>query len=155
MVFLCTEDQLKEVKNFCVTHKERSILGVDIIFNLRDCFETFNSGLGALFMHCMDDTCANYQRLFSHSRTKCDANIDTEVGFCELVVRSDEEEAIMKAVRQNFPSATQLLCQRQLEENVRRYLQHKVGVPDNLKNEIASLIIGKDGLIDAKESCRS
>ena len=40
MVILCTEDQLKEVKNLCVTHKDRSILGVDIIFNLGDCFVT-------------------------------------------------------------------------------------------------------------------
>ena len=57
----------------------------------------------------------------------------------------------MKAVVQRFPGATQIMCQRNLERNVRRYLQHKVGVPDKLKNQITSLMFGKDGLINEKD----
>ena len=56
----------------------------------------------------------------------------------------------MKAIRQSFPSATQLLCQRHLEENVRRHLQQKVGVPEKT-NEIISLIFGKEGLTNSKD----
>ena len=166
MVILYTEDQLKDVRNFCVKHKEKTVLGVDRTFNLGACFVTLTVFknthllrrstqcspimLGPLFLH-WDGTCLTYQRFFSHLRTKLDANINTEVGFGDLVVGSDEEKAIMKAVHQSFPSATQLLCQRHMEENVRRHLQHKVGVSDKLKNEIVSLIFGKDGLTNAKD----
>ncbi|CAB4015460.1 Hypothetical predicted protein [Paramuricea clavata] len=166
MVILYTDDQLKDIKKFCLTSENTSILGVDRTFNLGACFVTLtvfkNSYLlrrstqlspimlGPLFLH-WDGTCQTYQRFFSHLRTKFDANFHTEVGLCDLIIGSDEEKAIMKAVQQSFPYATQLLCQRQLEQNVRRYLQHKVGVPDQLKNEITSLIFGKDGLINSKD----
>ncbi len=107
--------------------------------------------LGPLFLH-WDGTYQTYQRFFSHLRTKFDANINKEVGLCDLIIGSDEEKAILKAVGQSFPSATQLLCQRHLEQNVRWYLQHKVGVADKLKNEIIASIFGKDGMINSK-SC--
>ena len=61
------------------------------------------------------------------------------------------KKPILKAVRQSFPSACQLLCQRHLEQNIRRYLQHKVGVADKLKNKIIFSIFGKDGLINSKD----
>jgi transposase-like protein len=77
-----------------------------------------------IFFH-WDGSCSTYQRFFSHLRTKLDTDINTEVGFCDLVVRSDEEKAILKAINQSFPSAQQLLCQCHLEENVRRHLQKK------------------------------
>ena len=166
MVILYTDDQLKDIKKFCLTSENTSILGVDRTFNLGACFVTLtvfkNSYLlrrstqlspimlGPLFLH-WDGTCQTYQRFFSHLRTKFDANFHTEVGLCDLIIGSDEEKAIMKAVQQSFPNATQLLCQRHLEQNVRRYLQHKVGVADQLKNEITSLIFGKDGLINSKD----
>jgi hypothetical protein len=169
MVIVYTEEQVKDVKNFCVTRKDssmNSILGVDRTFNLGACFVTltvFKNNhllrrstqrppimLGPLFLH-WDGTCSTYQRFFSHLRTKLDASINTEVGFCDLVIGSDEEKAILKAVQQSFPSATQLLCQRHLEENVKRYLQHKIGVPDKIKKDIVSLIFGNDGLINAKD----
>ena len=63
--------------------------------------------LGPVFLH-WDGSCESYQRFFSHLRTKLDSNINTELGFCELVIGSDEEKAILKAIRQNFPTATQL-----------------------------------------------
>ena len=106
--------------------------------------------LGPLFLH-WDGTYQTYQRFFSHLRTKFDANVNTEVGLCDLIIGSDEEKAILKAVRQSFPSACQLLCQRHLEQNIRRYLQHKVGVADKLKNKIIFSIFGKDGLINSKD----
>jgi transposase-like protein len=74
---------------------------------------------------CIFFHCSTYQRFFSHLRTKLNTDINTEVGFCDLVVRSDEEKAILKAINQSFPSAQQLLCQRHLEENVRRHMQKK------------------------------
>lgn len=40
MVILYTEDQLKDVRNFCIAHGNKSILGVDRTFNLGACFVT-------------------------------------------------------------------------------------------------------------------
>ena len=104
---------------------------------------------GPLILH-WDGSCSTYQRFFSHLRTKFDSNINTEVGICD-VIGSDEEKAILKAIQQSFPGATQLLCQRHLEENVQRHLQHKVGVPEKMRDEIISLIFGKDGLLNMKD----
>ena len=84
-------------------------------------------------------------------RTKLDTDINTEVGVCDLVVGSDEEKVILKAIHQSFPSAQQLLCQRHLEENVHRHLQKKIGVPEKERNEIVSLIFAKDGLVNCKD----
>ena len=163
MVILYNEEQLKEVKKFCVTKNDKSILGVDRTFNLGACFVTltvfknthllrrstqsFPIMLGPLFLH-WDGECSTYQRFFSHLRTKLDANIGTEIGLNEIIVGSDEEKAILKAVQQSFPSATQILYQRHLEENIRRHLQHTVGGPEKLRNNIVSLIFG---LINARD----
>ena len=165
MVILYDDDQLKDLKNFCVGYGNKSILGIDRTFNLGACFVTLtvfkNTNLlrrstqcpplmlGPVFLH-WDGSCESYQRFFSHLRTKLDSNINTELGFCELVIGSDEEKAILKAIQQSFPTATQLLCQRHLQENVRRHLQQKVGVPERTRNEIISLIFGK-GLTNSKD----
>ena len=166
MVILYTDDQLKDVKNFCIGHGSKSILGVDRTFNLGACFVTLTVFknthllrrssqsppimLGPVFFH-WDGSCSTYQRFFSHIRTKLDTNINTEIGLCDIVVGSDEEKAILKAIQQSFPSAQQLLCQRHLEENVRRHLQKKVGVPEKTRNEVISLIFGKAGLVNCKD----
>ena len=47
----------------------------------------------------------------------------------DLIVGSDEQRALTKAVETCFPQTTTLLCCRHLQENVRRRLQDKVGVP--------------------------
>ena len=103
-----------------------------------------------MFFH-WDGSCSTYQRFFSHIRTKLDINSNTEIGLCDIVVGSDEEKAILKAIQQSFPSAQQLLCQRHLEENVRLHLQRKVGVPEKTRNEVISLIFGKAGLVNCKD----
>ena len=40
MVILYTDDQLKDLRNFCLGHGSKSILGVDRTFNLGACFVT-------------------------------------------------------------------------------------------------------------------
>ena len=110
MVILYTDDQLKDVTKFCLKGNT-SILGVDRTFNPGACYVTLtvfkNSYLlrrstqlspimlGPLFLH-WDGTYQTYQRFFSHLRTKFDANLNTEVGLCDLIIGSDEEKAILK-----------------------------------------------------------
>ena len=166
MVILYTNEQLNDLKNFCVAPKKNSILGVDRTFNLGACFVTLTVYknphllrrstqaapimLGPLFLH-WDGACITYQRFFSHLRTKLDASPNTEVGFNSMIVGSDEEKALMKAILQSFPQATQIICQRHLEENVRRQLQHKIGVPDKVARDVVSSIFGRDGLKWSKD----
>ena len=71
--------------------------------------------LGSLFLH-WNGECSMYQRLYSHLQTKLDANIATEIGLNEIIVRSDEEKPILKAAQQSFPPATQILCQHHLQD---------------------------------------
>ena len=97
-----------------------------------------------------DGSCSTYQRFFSRLRTKLDTDINTEVSVYDLVC-SDEEKAILKAISQSFPSAQQLLCQCRLEENVCQHLQKKIGVPEKERNDIISLIFGKEGLVNCKD----
>ena len=101
MVILYDDDQLKDLKNFCVGYGNKSILGIDRTLNLGACFVTLtvfkNTNLlrrstqcpplmlGPVFLH-WDGSCKSYQRFFSHLRTKRDSNINTELGFCELVM---------------------------------------------------------------------
>ena len=133
MVILYDDDQLKDLKNFCVGFGNKSILGIDRTFNLGACFVTLtvfkNTNLlrrstqcpslmlGPVFLH-WDGSFESYQWFFSHLRTELDSNINTELGFCELLIGSGEEKAILKAIRQSFPHVTtQLLCEHHLEEN--------------------------------------
>lgn len=106
--------------------------------------------LGPLFLH-WDGCTSTYQRFFSHLRTKLDCDINTEVGTSDIVIGSDEEKAILKVIKQSFPNAMQLLCQRHLEENARRHLQTKIGVPDKVKNTIISAIFGARGLTNSED----
>ena len=115
MAILYTDDQLKDLKNFCIGRGNKSILGIDRTFNLGACFVTLSVFknthllrrstqslpimLGPAFFH-WDGSCSTYQRFFSHLRTKLDTDINTEVGVCDLVVGSDEEKAILKAIHQ-------------------------------------------------------
>jgi len=52
----------------------------------------------------------------------------------------------MKAVESCFPQASTLLCCQHLEENVRRRLQDKVGVPAEVWQDIVRRVFGDEGL---------
>ncbi|CAB3977879.1 Hypothetical predicted protein [Paramuricea clavata] len=73
------------------------------------------------------------------------SQIGTQIS--QIVIGSDEEVALLKAIKQCFPAAVQVLCTRHLEENVRRYLTNKVGLDDKSRKTIISKIFGKNRLI--------
>jgi len=69
-----------------------------------------------------DGNYEKYRVFFAHLRCKLD-NINIsglEFGVGDLIVGSDEERALTKAVETCFTQATTLLCCRHLQENVRR-----------------------------------
>ncbi|WAR04588.1 hypothetical protein MAR_019957, partial [Mya arenaria] len=57
--------------------------------------------------------------------------------FCtgNLVVGSDDEQALIKSIQRSFPGATHIQCTRHLKNNVKDYLCHKIGVRDNEKKQ--------------------
>ena len=97
--------------------------------------------VAAIYLH-WDGLYTTYHRFFSHLRSKLDIDIDG-TQLLEIVIGSDEETALTKAIKQCFPSSTNILCTRHLEENVRRYLTNKIGVSDKVRKQVVSDIFGK------------
>jgi hypothetical protein len=159
-IILYLEDSLNDIKQFCSSNaRNPSVLGIDRTFNLGACFATTlvyqhnnlkrkgtnNSPimLAAIYLH-WDGSYATYHRFFSHLQSK----LGTDIGGTQsrIVIGSDEEAALTKAIKQCFPSSVQLLCTRHLQENVRRYLSSKTGANDKIKKKIINDIFGKDSL---------
>jgi len=94
--------------------------------------------LGPVYLH-WDGSYETYHAFFaSHLRCKLD-NINIsglEFGVGDLIVGSDEERALKKAVEICFPPATTLLCCQHLEENMQQRLQNKVSVPAEVRQDI-------------------
>ncbi|CAC5363955.1 unnamed protein product [Mytilus coruscus] len=56
------------------------------------------------------------------------------------------------AIRDAFPSATRLLCTKHLKDNLKHYLQNKIGVEVKERNQIMDNIFGKDGVVNANNT---
>ena len=154
-----TDNQLKLLAKASRT----SVIGIDRTFNLGPCFVTTTvfqdrnlkrKGkevspilLGPMYLH-WDGTFHTYQRFFSHLSAVIDQPLtDTELGVGNLIVGSDEEKALVKAIKSSFCEAKLTLCTRHLEENLKRQLKNKIGMPDKESKQIGNEIFGPDGLI--------
>ena len=140
-----------------------SVIGIDRTFNLGPCFVTTTvfqdrnlkrKGkevspilLGPMYLH-WDGTFHTYQRFFSHLSAVIDQPLtETELGVSNLIVGSDEEKALVKAIKSSFCEVKLTLCTRHLEENLKRQLKNKIGMPDKESKQIGNEIFGPDGLI--------
>ena len=140
-IILYTEQQLEELKNFCSNPKGTGVIGVDRTFNLGAVYLTIlvyqNTNLlrktthvapimlGPCYMH-WNGNYETYHCFFSHLQRKLSGDVQVDalqLGGENLILGSDEEAALMKAMKQCFPNATHVLCQRHIEENIRRKLQ--------------------------------
>jgi hypothetical protein len=81
-----------------------------------------------------------------------DVPLETEVSSNNLVIGSDEEKALVKAVKMSFPQSKLTLCTRHLEENLKRQLKNKVGMAEQKSKEICKAIFGPDGLTNLNTS---
>ena len=72
--------------------------------------------------------------------------LETELRTSELIVGSDEEKALVKAVKCSFPDAKLTLCTRHLVENLKRQLKNKIGMPEKQSAKIVEEIFGIGGL---------
>ena len=87
-------------------------------------------------------------KIFSHLSAVIDqALTDTELGVSKLIVGSDKKKALVKAIKSSFCEVKLTLCTRHLEENLKRQLKNKIGMPDKESKQIGNEIFGTDGLI--------
>ena len=144
-----------------------SVLGVDRTFNLGPCYVTIlvyhqnnliRKGtqyhpimLGPVYLH-WDGLFPTYHRFFSHLQSQFDECIcGIQASGRHLLLGSDEEKALTKAMKQLFPSSHRFLCRRHIEENVKRYLRGKVGASDGQVKEVTRDIFGQNGLLASED----
>ena len=91
---------------------------------------------------------------FSHLCAELEHSIDNiELRLHESIeFGSDDERAITKAIENSFPNAKRHLCTKHLKDNVKHYLQNRVGVNTTERNNIMSAIFGDDGLVSADDT---
>ena len=164
-VVLFTKEQLSDVKRFCGANapdKMRSVLCVDRTFNLSSLFVTItvfkNQSvlrnttmqppifLGPLFLHG-DGQFMTYLTFFNFLRGMLDTDLySSEVKLMDgIVTGSDEEAALVKAMRVAFPNSKHLFCILHCQDNVRDHLT-KVGVELRIREHILNLLFGSNGV---------
>ena len=154
-VILYLDENLGDIEQFCSTNAlNPSVLGIDRTFNLRACFATTlvyqhnnlkRKGkdnppifLAAIYLH-WDGSYPTYHRFFSHLQSR----LGNDIGgtqHSQFVIGSDEEAALIKAIKTCFPSAVHVLCTRHLQEIVRRYLTNKISLDDKGRFRVTFLV---------------
>ena len=67
-----------------------------------------------------------YQRFFTHLSAVLGTEIESSLlSTNDLVIGTDEEKALVKALKSSFPNSKLRLCTRHLGENFRRHLKTK------------------------------
>jgi len=154
-------DQLDDMKRFCrkdTPASLRSVIGIDRTFNLGPCFVTTlvykNMAvvrkecndhpvfLGPVMLH-FDAKTETYVTFFSHLSSVLGASahdVHTELlDDATTVFGSDEEKAIVQAVRQVFHQSGHIFCTRHILENVQRHLADR-GVDVQLRQQVVHLV---------------
>ena len=153
-----TDNQLKHLAKASKT----SVIGIDKTFDLGPWFVTTTlfqdqnlkrkgknvspNLLEPVYLH-WDGSFHTYQRFFTHLAAVLEKPLlDTELGTIDLVVGSDEEKALVKAVKCSFSKAKLILCTRHLKENLKRQLKNKIGMREKSSKQIVGEMFGSDGL---------
>ena len=107
--------------------------------------------LGSVFLH-WDGLYETYHRFFSHLQSQLDDCIcSIQASGRHLLLGSDEEKAMTKAMKQCFPQSHHVLCRRHIEDNVKRHLRAKIGVSDEKIKEIIGDIFGENGILSCED----
>ena len=159
-VILYSDEQMEDLKKSVAAE---SVFGVDRTFNLGACFVTTTvyknvsvnhrvSGknplfLGPMYLH-WDENFETYHGFFSHLQVKLH---DLNVTDIEIKIGSDQEYAIIKALRSCFPKASHILCSRHLRDDLSRFLADKEGCSTEERNKIIKLIFGGSGVVQSED----
>ncbi|XP_053376475.1 uncharacterized protein LOC128547528 [Mercenaria mercenaria] len=158
-IILYTDEQMTDLQNICC--QGHTVLGVDKTFNLCDmhvtvtCYKQLSVNrqrtddhpifIGPIYLHDNSDF-ESYCHFFYHLKMKlCSSPLD------KLVIGSDDERALVKAVTTAFPEATHVLCTRHLRQNAKQKLtDDAVTLRD--RTEILEMIFGDGGILDSDDS---
>ena len=159
-IILYSDEQIQDLKTLCCTG--RTVLGVDKTFNLCDmhvtvtCYKQLavcKDGtsepplfIGPLFIHDNSDF-DTYSNFFFNMRVKLN-DVDTT----KLVIGTDDERALVNAIKAAFPQSQHILCTRHLRQNASQKLTDDA-VDKYDKGKILDKIFGDDGLLTADERC--
>ena len=109
--------------------------------------------LGPVMLH-KDATFKTYKTFLKHVETELSQNVESlEIRLPEnMEIGTDDEKALTKAIEHVFPNATRYSCTKHLKDNVKHYLQNKVGVERKEREAIMNSIFGDDSIVDANST---
>lgn len=168
-VVLFTQQQIDDVKQLCCDDAPphlKSVFAVDRTFNLSSLYVTVTVFkhkklqrissqeppvfIGPMMLHG-DGKFQTYLNFFSTvSGAMNEDDMDTtEVRLTDSVITgSDEETALVRALRRGFPNSKQLFCMLHCKDNVRHHLT-AIGTAVNVREHILALVFGSSGVAEA------
>jgi len=168
---LYMDKQISDICRFCgadgSSKSSKTVLGIDRTFNLSSLYATVTVFknlsvvcgntqeapifLGPVMLHG-DGHYSTYLRFLTDLRCALSTAVcSTELRTCEgLVVASDEEKVLVKVIRDSFPSAGIVFCSLHIKDNLRQHMK-KIGVAQEQREKVISLVFGSDGLTSAAD----
>jgi len=109
--------------------------------------------VGPMFLHWVGHY-STYVDFFTELRTSLDSAVSSkEVRLSSsVVISTDEEKGLTKALRDVFSESTQLLCVKHLRDNIVDYMCNKCGVQQLVHNQLVAKMFDDSGLINADDS---
>lgn len=160
-VILFTDMQIALTKQMCCGAENPSVLGIDRTFNMSDVYVTVTSfkHKGLLRKSTSEHPILIGPILLHGSATwEVYSRFLTTVGDAfgtrkqpNLVIGSDDEKALRRAISESFTLSTNALCTRHLRKNVDDYLQNKVGLQEPDRAKVTKALFGPRGAVAAED----
>ena len=168
-IILFTKEQIFDLKRFCCSGPATTstVLGVDKTFNLADLHATITVFknlsletkhtkehpifLGPILLHGNSDF-STFFAFFHHLA----GELKTVGAYQQPIVGSDDEKSMRLAILKAFSESKRVNCTRHLKNNLKRYLQDKVGLNSQKRKIIVNQFFGTDGAVHADDeiTCR-
>lgn len=165
-IILYTKEQLVHMLCALSQPNDSTILGFDRTFNLGPCYATVavykcstvarvdmhNNPifLGPIYLH-WDGLYETYYSFFTHLALHF-SNASTELKLDTFITGTDEEKAIMKAIKVCFPNSRHALCIRHLCKNAEDYMTNKIGITKADRKVILSSLFKEGGVAFSNDS---
>ena len=145
-IILFSDNQITDVKRFCLSGL--TVLGVDKTYNLGRIFATIltfknlsvtnNQSyehplfLGPIFLHSTSDF-QTFSLFFSYLSSILPNHNN-------LIIGSDDEKGLIKAITTAFPDSNHILCTKALKQNLTDFMQHKIGIQQAVRKSIVNQV---------------
>lgn len=160
-VILFDEKQIEDIKRFCCPgdHAVQTVLGIDKTYNLGPLHVTptvfknlslVRAGtkdhpifMGPILIHGNSDF-----NTYASFLSTINASLDSEN---PLIIGSDDEKSIRKAIKRSFINVYRVSCERHLKENAIEYLTKKVRTNAEERKKITKQIFDLNGLTSSED----